>query len=42
MAEAILKAAGGRDVEKFLLSLVAEKLDPPSGLKCILSFTRNT
>ena len=29
MAEAILKAAGGRDVEEFLLSLVAEKLDPP-------------
>ena len=36
VAEAILKAAGGRDVEEFLLSLVAEKLDPPERVQIYL------
>ena len=37
VAEAILKAARGRDVEEFLLSLVVEKLDPPERIQTYLA-----
>lgn len=36
VAEVLRKAAGGRDVEEYLLSLVAEKLDPPGRVEVYL------
>ncbi|MEM2025788.1 MAG: PaREP1 family protein [Desulfurococcaceae archaeon] len=36
VAEALRKAAGGRDVEEFLLELLAERVDPPQRVEVYL------
>ena len=36
VAEALRKAAGGRDVEEFLLEILAERLDPPHRIEVYL------
>ncbi|MGC8584494.1 MAG: PaREP1 family protein, partial [Thermoproteus sp.] len=37
VADVLKKAAGGRELEEFLLELVAERLDPPQHVEAYLA-----